>query len=953
MEGTCRWSTETSEYKTWVQTDKSSILWITGHAGSGKTTLTNFLIGCLQQTADNDRRDNQGVYHWFCTRDTETLRDARSLLRNLIVQILRSKQEIIRHIKRKFRADRYKLNHSFELLWNIFQAALACIPCERVFIVIDAIDECDECLRQRLLDRIFQSLRTQSGTDGRSQVVKYLISCQSAAHRRTWLTAPRIKHLHLEVETQPEFLTDLEHYLNSRMRIFVEDGLCSFESATFICRRLAELAELSFLWLRVILNEIERSLAPRYAEEDMERLMRDVPQSLSDAYSKYLPRVPRKDLGILKQYLHLIVASTRSLTIPEIDAFTNLERHPLGIPLAPDQVQATKSSLTKALGPLIQFPGTTAKLIHPSLCDYLLSIGSNPEHTLYQTHKVSREAAHGSFAAACIRYLLDQRIARNLFAPLSPDQVSIADSPKAPRWMENHQADVGDDDGLAAQEYGLDDFFSIDDVVFLQDAEVVREKCCEDIRRRLPAFDYAAMNWVYHYARCDHTTAKELEADSIALLSLDSDSLSNWYHYNVQQARGDMPSTQNGIFLAAFFNLPRVMQALLRRDNPLPADRSMHDALYWASYSGSTDCAAILLQAGVPAQEFGSTKLPLTVATRGGFLEICNLLLSMEDIDPNGCDDSDEPPLVIAAKQNHIDILAILLTHKQISCHKRDAGGRTALVEACRCNALESLEVLLKDGRFDVNASDERGRTALHHVSIAGDDRVLKRLLAEVDLDITAEDSLERNALSLAGENGHLDVVSRLHYRAVDIGAKDKTGRNAVSWAANCNKAVVGKESSTSVLEFMARKCSGCLDEPDMYGWSPLAWTLDPPGFAEAARILVTSGSVDVNRRDETGRSILGWAAGDGLVDITKILLDTPGIQKNSLTPSGKSPLASAATGGHIVTVKLLLDDPEVDILLRDEHGRTPADWARLNNHLEVVRLLDTAQEKRSSRDLF
>merc|ERR1711939_1037479 len=143
-----------------------------------------------------------------------------------------------------------------------------------------------------------------------------------------------------------------------------------------------------------------------------------------------------------------------------------------------------------------------------------------------------------------------------------------------------------------------------------------------------------------------------------------------------------------------------------------------------------------------------------------------------------------------------------------MGCNKEDFGGRTALVVACRCSALESLEILLKDGRLDLNAKDGRGRTAIHHVSIAGDDRVLERLLAEVDVDITAEDSL---------------------------------GRNAVSWAANQRKAAVRSGSTESVLEFMARRRHDCLDEPDEDGWSPLAWTLDPPGFTQAARVLIAS----------------------------------------------------------------------------------------------------------------
>ena len=941
-EGTCRWSTETAEYKTWSQSDESSILWLTGNAGSGKTTLTNFLVDYLQQPANHTHGRRQAVYSWFCTRDTEVLRDARSLLRNLIVQILSSEQEIVRKIKRKFRADKYELDHSFDLLWNIFQAALACIHCKQVYIVIDAIDECDNLLRQRLLDKIFRSLRTHSDPDGQSQVVKYLISCQKTAYRPSWLKAPRIKHVQLELETHPEFEGDVERYLSFRTGVLVEDGLCSSQSAAFIHRRLGKLAGASFLWLRVVLNEIEQSLITRFTEGDIERMVTDVPLTLSDAYSKYLPKVPDQDLNRLRQYLQLIVMSTRPLTVFEIDAFTNLELHPLGSSLALDQVEATKSSLSKAFGPLLHFSDATAKLIHPSVGEFLLKIGSDPHHALYPTHRVSQDAAHGFYATACIRYLRDRRMASNLFVPHSPDQQSLADSPTAPPRPGRRQAEGLDDDHSSGEEYDLGDLFEIREVEFLQHEEVALERCCEEIRRRLPAFDYAAINWTYHYARCDITTAEALKEDSLALLSLESQRLTNWYRYSVQQSRTDMPPARDGIVLASFFNLPRVVRVLLQRNNPSPNETCLHDALYWASFNGSRDCVAILLQGGVSAQNTDSTRIPLAVATRGGFLDICNLLLGMADIDPDACDESGQPPLTIAAKRNHTDILAVLLAHERIDCHREDFGGRTALSEACRFSAFESLEVLLSDGRSDINARDGLGRTALHHASIAGDDRVLQRLLAEADIEITAEDNLGRNAVSLAAENGHVAVVKRLHRRGVEIGAKDKKGRNAVSHAASQRRAAVRSGTTESVLEFMARKCPDCLDEPDDEGWSPLAWALDPPGFTEAARVLITSGHVDVNRRDIAGPPILLWAAGGGFVDIVKILLAAPGIQKNIRTSSGGCPLQSAAASGEIAVVRLLVEDPEVDVSLKDDRGMTPADWAELNGHSDIVALLQT-----------
>lgn len=95
------------------------------------------------------------------------------------------------------------------------------------------------------------------------------------------------------------------------------------------------------------------------------------------------------------------------------------------------------------------------------------------------------------------------------------------------------------------------------------------------------------------------------------------------------------------------------------------------------------------------------------------------------------------------------------------------------------------------------------------------------------------------------------------------------------------------------------------VDEADVDGWTPLAWTL----FTKAPKtvqLLLDSGLVDVNKKDINGRSALSFAAGYGYPDVVQILLKTEGIEIDSKDNDGLTPLACASR--HPDVVKALQD---------------------------------------------
>ena len=71
-----------------------------------------------------------------------------------------------------------------------------------------------------------------------------------------------------------------------------------------------------------------------------------------------------------------------------------------------------------------------------------------------------------------------------------------------------------------------------------------------------------------------------------------------------------------------------------------------------------------------------------------------------------------------------------------------------------------------------------------------------------------------------------------------------------------------------------------------------------------------------------------------------KLLLSTGKIDVDARDNYGRTPLLRAASNGHEAVVKLLLGTGKVDVDAKDKYGRTPLSWAAANGHDAVVEVL-------------
>lgn len=226
-----------------------------------------------------------------------------------------------------------------------------------------------------------------------------------------------------------------------------------------------------------------------------------------------------------------------------------------------------------------------------------------------------------------------------------------------------------------------------------------------------------------------------------------------------------------------------VMTLLANGASPLATDAEGNTALHGAVHSGEPIVAAMLLDAGAPANALNRARVsPLATACRAANWPLVKFLLEhgAKPTPPDG-----EPALVAAAgiAEDDAEGVRLLLKHRA-AVNAVDSRHRSALMEAA-AEGHEQICRVLRGAGADVTLADRHGRTALMEAARAGAVGIVQ-LLAEAQPDARVRDVHGRDALTLACQSphAHAETVRAL----LALGAEPKTpgadGRSALDHAA-------------------------------------------------------------------------------------------------------------------------------------------------------------------------
>jgi hypothetical protein len=151
--GTGQWLLDSAQYQTWLKTKKKA-LFCPGIPGAGKTILTSIVVDDLNQRFF--KNTSIGIAYIYCDFRKQSEQTADDLLASLLRQLAGSQPFLPAcvndlHDRHKWQRTRPLLDELSEVLQSVVGIY------SRVFIVVDALDECQvsDGSRSKFLSEIF------------------------------------------------------------------------------------------------------------------------------------------------------------------------------------------------------------------------------------------------------------------------------------------------------------------------------------------------------------------------------------------------------------------------------------------------------------------------------------------------------------------------------------------------------------------------------------------------------------------------------------------------------------------------------------------------------------------------------------------------------------------------------------------------------------------------------
>lgn len=873
VEGTCQWILNHPSFKTWFDKTENALLWLIGHPGCGKTVTSLSLADYLEQRQKPGRLATVLLY--FCDDKVNRQKDAIGVLTGLILQVLHRHRSMIRYVRKAYELQGPSLIQSFSSLWNIFLNIIRDPKSGPIWIILDALDECDKVSCHELLESIFELIAKPDFETGSHKSIKVFLTSRPFLGEYHRVDAPGCQ-LSID-EHQPGYSDDLQIYIRHRVDELSRRRGWATDIKGLLLDTLCSNVNQTFLWIHTVIESLENTLLASI--QDLWDIISNIPPDLEAIYMDFVRSISPNYQAAASRLLKLLLASERPLHLDEISiGFAISSHHDNTEDVAQTCQTSIRYTLQGILGPFIRISKSTVSLVHQSVKDFLLRERHNDEEFPAML-SISEVEAALEMASACIQYLQLDDFSTDIFT-----STGFESSPEASEVVcESPASDlIG---GLWDEEGQTLDMSNL-----FRESGFADPETCQTLETKYKFYNYAALNWTKHFALCEAYAPRQLREAARGLLEIENWNCYNWlqrYWADPSTSGDSNPASFSPIVVAAFFNLHEAVVGLLQGiDCP---DPSLDRALFFASQQGHSRIAATLLQAGAdPNTEGPESQKALTAAAEHGHRD-CVIALATDDrTDLNGRGGKfGRTALSYACSNGHCEIVKELLQRGECRVDHADFKGSTSFMSAAKGGYLPIVRTLAKLPNVDINYRDKEGRTALSWAAEFGMDEMVKCLLNMRRIDANVADKNRKSPLSWAAGKGRAEtVVILMQSKKVDKASVDKDKRGAISWAC-----AGGHLNALRVL--LKHECPG-VDDKDIDGWTPLAWAVqqNSPDVVEA---LLATGKVDIEERDDSGLTALFWALGYGHLPVVRALL-RDGANPEAVNNAGKTPVEVAAS---------------------------------------------------------
>ncbi|KAF5590966.1 hypothetical protein FPCIR_6229 [Fusarium pseudocircinatum] len=885
QKGTVQWLLQSREYQKWVQ-EKGQILFCPGIPGAGKTVSVSVVINDLTQRFSTDT--NVGVAFIYCSYTQTIKRRTTDLFASILKQLCQVRNIIPDDLKRLH--DEHKTLGTGPQYEDILKVLVSCLgDYSRVIIVVDALDEWEP-----------------PGDDRRNLVDELLLLHRE--HRVNLLVTSRfIPAIEAKFKDFP-FLhitasqDDIYRYIEDYRWPSINPVCKSSDLQRQVKTCISEAAKGMFLLAQIYVNSLDDTTTPNEVMEALQLFetrsnLKDQDKDfnlLAKAYDGVMLRINQqsdKYRHKAHQVMSWVCFSKRELCVRELRAAIAVRKDEVDV--REDDLSDIDLLLSVCCGLVVLGEATqTVQLVHYTAQDYFRDRQQDwlPD-------------AHSYLAKQCINFLSLQKFEDGL--PVrTPDPMEDRD------YFDRH--------------------FRKD---YMRGSSTPRWYAL---------YEYASVYWGHHVR---HATTFASDVDKAALSFLCSERKLN-AAMNIQLTTIGPNSIPhggkikeflvNGLHLAAFCGLDRIIPSLRTMFEVDSKDSSGRTPLSWASQGGWDTTVSLLLSWNADfnaADTDGRTSL--IQACRNNHAMVAEHLLNA-GANVNAAESTGETGLHFAAKANYHEVAELLL-NKGAMFNLSDKKGKVPLNIAVQSGSQSVYETLCKMGA-DPRACGENRRTTLMEAAWVNNEALIQGLLQQ-KVDLEAQDRRDRTALMEACEKGHQNSAVLLLQHNAKLDVQDWTGRTALMKA--CQE---GHEHTAGLLIDEGAS----LEIIDHYGRTALMHASRSES-QDTVRLLLQN-RVDKDAVDNHGCTALAHAIKKGHEDNVRVLLEY-GADQEVFDRDGRNALICASQEGHNNTVEVLLQNGATQGAI-DNEGFTALVHASKKGFKSTVQLLLAYSTGREISDL-
>jgi hypothetical protein len=410
FQGRGNWLFESDTYRKWQDTSESSILWLYGSAGTGKSMLTSAVIEHLRS---NSRFGDIVVF--FCGdwrfRGSIVLAILRSMLLKLSSRIVDSKSlDCLQALWPALHQaeESFSISQMKDLLSTMKHNLKSH---ETMFLVIDGLDDAAQ-FRHTPDDMLSELLRMMATQDIRHRI-KCFISTRPSYFLRVKFSGP----LELDIDKESSAQLDLATYVRNELslskmpRFNAKSNACVVDK---VVEQLVSKANGNFLWVSLVIRAFhaENSTSSLSSRATRSFPLHFMKPGLCGMYDSMLDTISTEDRLSAAPILQWVSHSARPLSLRE-----------LGFVIRSNMALTEADIWRFSGGLLITGKSQTVNPVHMTAAEYLIS-----KFKTIVGWATAADDPHEMIARVCLMALPASYLLQSLSLPSQPHQETLSGS---------------------------------------------------------------------------------------------------------------------------------------------------------------------------------------------------------------------------------------------------------------------------------------------------------------------------------------------------------------------------------------------------------------------------------------------------------------------------------------------------------------------------------------------